>query len=61
MLYYDDFKEAIKRGFIKGDTVQIVRKNGVLFDYVLPNEPVKPYKIVTTERVADVLEGLKEW
>ena len=31
MLYYDEFKEAIERGFIKGDTVQIVRKNGVLF------------------------------
>ena len=27
MLYYDELKEAIDRGFIKGDTVQIVRKN----------------------------------
>ena len=61
MLYYDDFKEAIKRGFIKGDTVQIVRKNGVLFDYVLPNEPVKTDEVVTIEKVADVLEELKEW
>ena len=61
MLYYDDFKEAIKRGFIKGDTVQIVRKNGVLFEYVLPNEPVKTDEVVTIEKVADVLEELKEW
>ena len=61
MLYYDEFKEAIERGFIKGDTVQIVRKNGVLFDYVLPNEPVTPDEVVTIEKVADVLEELKEW
>lgn len=61
MLYYDEFKEAIERGFIKGDTVQIVRKNGVLFDYVLPNEPVKTDEVVTIEKVADVLEELKEW
>ena len=54
-------KEAIERGFIKGDTVQIVRKNGIVFDYVLPNEPVKPHEVVTIEKVADVLEELKEW
>ena len=61
MLYYDELKKAIDRGFIKGDTIQIVRKNGIVFDYVLPNDPVKPYEVVTTERVADVLEELKEW
>lgn len=61
MLYYDELKEAIDRGYIKGDTVQIVRKNGIVFDYVLPNEPIKPYEVVTTEKVADVLEELKEW
>ena len=59
MLYYDEFKEVIE--YIKGDTVQIVRKNGIVFDYVLPNEPIKPYEVVTTEKVADVLEELKEW
>lgn len=26
MLYYDEFKEAIERGFIKGDTVQMKRQ-----------------------------------
>ena len=61
MLYYDELKEAIDRGFIKGDTVQIVRKNGIVFDYVLPNEPVKTDEVVTIEKVADVLEELKEW
>nr|WP_205397464.1 Paratox [Streptococcus lutetiensis] len=61
MLYYDELKEAINRGFIKGDTVQIVRKYEKILDYILPNEPVKPYEIVTTEKVADVLEELKDW
>ena len=61
MLYYNELKKAIDRGFIKGDTVQIARKNGIVFDYVLPNEPVKPYEVVATEKVSDVLEELKEW
>lgn len=61
MLYYDELKEAIDRGYIKSDTVQIVRKYEKILDYVLPNEPVKPHEIVTTEKVADVLEELKEW
>ena len=35
MLTYDESKEAMDKGFIKGDTVQIVRKNGKVHDYVL--------------------------
>ena len=45
MLYYDEFKEAIDRGYIKGDTVQIVRNNGIVFGYVLPNELVEFYEL----------------
>ena len=45
MLYYDELKEAIDRGFIKGDTVQIVRKNGIVFGYVLSNELVEFYEL----------------
>ncbi|MGT2877282.1 competence regulator inhibitor paratox [Streptococcus gallolyticus] len=44
-LYYDELKEAIDRGYIKGDTVQIIRKNGLVFSYVLPNEPVEFYEL----------------
>ena len=32
MLTYDEFKEAMDKGFINGDTVQIVRKNGKIHD-----------------------------
>ncbi|VDZ39847.1 phage protein [Streptococcus dysgalactiae subsp. dysgalactiae] len=35
MLTYDEFKQAINDGYIVGDTVMIVRKNGRIFDYVL--------------------------
>ena len=59
MLYYDEFKEVIE--YIKGDTVQIVRKNGIVFDYVLHNDHIKTYEVVTNEKVSDVLEELKEW
>lgn len=41
MLTYDEFKQAIDDGYIVGDTVMIVRKNGQIFDYVLPNEKDK--------------------
>ncbi len=36
MLTYDEFKQAIDNGYITADTVMIVRKNGQIFDYVLP-------------------------
>ena len=43
MLTYDEFKEAMDKGFIKGDTVQIVRKNGKVHDYVLDGKWVEPH------------------
>ena len=60
MLYYDELKEAIDKGYIKGDTVKIVRKNGRVFDYVLEGEPVKPNEIVQFEKVSNVLKELLE-
>ncbi|MFD3066854.1 competence regulator inhibitor paratox, partial [Streptococcus agalactiae] len=56
MLYIDEFKEAIDKGYILGDTVAIVRKNGKIFDYVLPHEEVRKDEVVTVESVVDVLE-----
>ncbi|HER9599576.1 TPA: Paratox, partial [Streptococcus pyogenes] len=51
MLTYDEFKQAIDNGYITGDTVIIVRKNGQIFDYVLPGEKVRPWEVVTEEVV----------
>ncbi len=36
----------------------IVRRDGKIFDYVLPGEVVRPWEIVTEESVADVLDEL---
>ncbi|HEQ2096342.1 TPA: Paratox [Streptococcus pyogenes] len=59
MLTYDEFKRVIDNGYITGDTVMIVRKNGQIFDYVLPNEEVRPWEIVTDEKVEEVLMELE--
>ncbi|EPU27173.1 TPA: Paratox [Streptococcus agalactiae] len=59
MLYIDEFKEAIDKGYILGDTVAIVRKNGQIFDYVLPHEEVREEEVVTVERVEDVMIELR--
>lgn len=58
MLTYDEFKQAIDDGYVTGDTVTIVRKNGQIFDYVLPGEPVRPWEVVTYENVEEVLREL---
>ncbi|CRR27377.1 TPA: Paratox [Streptococcus equi subsp. equi] len=58
MLTYDEFKQAIDRGYIVEDTVTIVRKNGQIFDYVLPHEKVKNGEVVTDEKVEEVLTKL---
>ncbi|HER4489707.1 TPA: Paratox, partial [Streptococcus pyogenes] len=58
-LTYDEFKQAIDHGYITGDTVAIVRKNGQIFDYVLPHEKVKNGEVVTDEKVEEVLMELE--
>lgn len=58
MLTYDEFKEAMDNGFVKGDTVQIVRKNGKIHDYVLDGEQVEPHEILSLEKVSDIIKEL---
>ncbi|MGP6395423.1 Paratox, partial [Streptococcus dysgalactiae subsp. equisimilis] len=47
MLTYDEFKQAIDDRYITGHTVAIVRKNGQIFDYVLSNEKIRDWEVVT--------------
>ena len=61
MMTYDEVMEAIERGFIKGDKIGIVRRNGKIHDYVLPGEKVEPGEIVTEVDLESVLEELKEF
>ncbi len=59
MLEYEELKQAVDDGYIKGDTVMIVRRDGKIFDYILPGEPVRPWEVVREERVVDVMRELK--
>ncbi|MHC3587703.1 competence regulator inhibitor paratox [Streptococcus suis] len=59
MLHYDELKQAIDGGYITGDKVNIVRKEGKVFDFVLPGEPVRPWEVVSEEKVVDVMRELK--
>ncbi|MFA9493184.1 Paratox [Streptococcus sp. E17BB] len=61
MLCYEELREAVDNGYIIGDTLNVVRKNGKVFDYVLPGEPVKPEEVVTIEMVSDVLAELQSF
>ena len=60
MMTYDEVMEAIERGFIKGDKISIIRRNGKIHDYVLPGKKVEPGEMVTEEDVETVLEVLRE-
>ncbi len=60
MLHYDELKQAVDHGYIKGETVMIVRRDGKVFDYVLPGEPVRSWEVVCEERVVDVMKELKK-
>ena len=60
MLHYDELKQAVDDGYIKGDTVMIIRTDGKVFDYVLPGEVVRPWEVVCEERVVDVMSELKK-
>ncbi|NQP42196.1 Paratox [Streptococcus suis] len=59
MLHYDELKQAVDDGYIKGDTVMIVRRDGKIFDYVLPDGEVRPWEVVCEEKVEDVTRELK--
>ncbi|KJU87985.1 hypothetical protein [Streptococcus salivarius] len=61
MMTYDEVMEAIERGFIKGDKISIIRRNGKIHDYVLPGEKVESEEIVEKEDLDVVLEELKEF
>ena len=61
MMTYDEVMEAIERGFIKGDKISIIRRNGKIHDYVLPGEKVETGEIVEKEDLDVVLEELKEF
>ncbi|MFA9493531.1 Paratox [Streptococcus sp. E17BB] len=61
MLCYEELREAVDNGYIIGDTLNVVRKNGKVFDYALPGEPVRPWEIVTVESLIDIMTELSNY
>ncbi|WP_423229681.1 hypothetical protein [Streptococcus thermophilus] len=45
---------------MKGDTVQIVRNNGKIHDYVLDGERVEPHETLSLEKVSDIIKELAD-
>ncbi|MDB8614618.1 MAG: Paratox [Streptococcus salivarius] len=58
MITIDELKEAIKKGFIKGDTVNIVRRDGKIHDYVLPGEKIDSWEVSREELLENVINEL---
>lgn len=58
MITIDELREAIEKGFIKGDTVNIVRIDEKIHDYVLPGEKVEPWETIKEESLEKVIEEL---
>ncbi|CYW46990.1 competence regulator inhibitor paratox [Streptococcus suis] len=52
------FEEAIENGWF-GEMVTVVRRDGEIFDFVLPGESVRPWEVVSVEKLADVMRELK--
>ncbi|HEM3878470.1 Paratox [Streptococcus suis] len=59
MLEYEELKQAVDDGYVIGDTVNIVRRDGKVFDYVLPGEQVRSWEAVSEEKLVDVMRELK--
>ncbi|HFU4432266.1 TPA: Paratox [Streptococcus suis] len=59
MLEYSELKEAVDNGHIIGNTVMVVRRDGKIFDFVLPGEEVRPWEVVSEEKLVDVMRELK--
>lgn len=59
MLTYDEFKQAVDKGYLKGKYVLIIRKDNYIFDYVLPSEELRKEEKASLEKVVDVLNELQ--
>ncbi|HEM3667008.1 TPA: hypothetical protein U1C81_000747 [Streptococcus suis] len=54
------FEEAIENGWFS-ETVTVVRRDGKIFDYVLPGEAVKPWEVVSEDKLVDVIGELEKY
>ncbi|TQE88248.1 hypothetical protein FH692_07315 [Streptococcus suis] len=57
---YYIFVEGIENGWFS-DFVQVVRKDGKIFDFVLPGEKVQPHEIVSIEKLDDIIKEISNY
>ncbi|MDW8575031.1 hypothetical protein Q7V23_02900 [Streptococcus suis] len=57
---YYIFVEGIENGWFS-DFVQVVRKDGKIFDFVLPGETVQPHEVVSIEKLDDVIKEISNY
>ena len=55
MLDLNDFLKEIRSGRITKDSVKVARRNGVIIDYVLPQESVSEDEVVEVMSLKDVV------
>ncbi|MEC4578083.1 competence regulator inhibitor paratox [Streptococcus dysgalactiae] len=54
------FLEGKAKGWFK-DTVNVVRKNGKIFDFVLDGEKIQPHDVVSIEILDDVIKEISSY
>lgn len=54
------FLEGKAKGWF-GDTVNVVRKNGKVFDFVLEGEKVQPHEVVSIEDLDSVINEISSY
>ncbi|APS24703.1 TPA: hypothetical protein U3O24_001362 [Streptococcus agalactiae] len=60
MLDLNDFMKEVKSGRISKDSIRVVRLNGVIIDYVLPQESVSENEVVEVMTLNDMVAEIFE-
>lgn len=55
MIVLNDFLKEVKSGRISKDSVRVARRNGVIIDYVLPQESVSENEVVEVMTLNDMV------
>ena len=60
MLHLNDFMKEVKSGRISKDSIRVVRLNGVIIDYALPQESVSENEVVEVMTLNDMVAEIFE-
>ena len=60
MLHLNDFMKEVKSGRISKDSIRVVRLNGVIIHYALPQESVSENEVVEVMTLNDMVAEIFE-